>query len=114
MKRLSLPLKALSDETRLRILALLSMGELCVCDLIAVLCIPQSTISRHLAYLRDAGLIADRRHGKWMFYRLTLSNIVLHREIAAIVARLQDFTTIQADRKALQLYLKDKTESACR
>ena len=55
--------KALSDETRLRILALLVCGELCVCDLMAVLDLPQSTVSRHLAYLRHAGLVEDRLAG---------------------------------------------------
>ncbi len=70
MKQLARIFKALSDETRLRILALLSNGELCVCDLMAALDLPQSTVSRHLAYLRNAGLIDDRRNGVWMFYRL--------------------------------------------
>jgi len=63
--------KALSDETRLRILALLlAHGELCVCDLIATLQLPQSTVSRHLAYLRKTGLVRDRREGLWMYYSL--------------------------------------------
>ncbi|WP_028587492.1 ArsR/SmtB family transcription factor [Desulfocurvus vexinensis] len=63
-------LKALSDGTRLRILNLLGTGELCVCDLMAVLDMPQSSVSRHLAYLRGAGWVAGRRSGKWMYYRL--------------------------------------------
>ena len=59
--------KGLADETRLRILALLlSEGELCVCDIIAALRLPQSTISRHLAYLRKARWVNDRRCGLWM------------------------------------------------
>ncbi|MFN2312793.1 MAG: ArsR/SmtB family transcription factor, partial [Spirochaetia bacterium] len=70
MKNIAHIFKALSDETRLRILALLSSGELCVCDLMEALELPQSTVSRHLAYLRHAGLVADQRRGVWMFYRL--------------------------------------------
>lgn len=63
--------KALADETRLRILALLfAEGELCVCDIFAALALPQSTVSRHLAYLRKAGLVNDRRCGLWIYYSL--------------------------------------------
>jgi ArsR family transcriptional regulator len=62
--------KALADETRLRILALLLEGELCVCELIAALELPQSTTSRHLAYLRNSGWVNDRRQGVWMYYRI--------------------------------------------
>jgi ArsR family transcriptional regulator len=70
MNRTAHIFKALSDETRLRIMGLLLEGELCVCDLMAVLELPQSTTSRHLAYLRNAGLVSDRRQGVWMKYRL--------------------------------------------
>ena len=63
MKTTAKLFKALSDETRLRILSLLTEGELCVCDLMEVLQLPQSTVSRHLAYLRNTGLVADRRQG---------------------------------------------------
>jgi len=62
--------KALSDETRLRILKLLEDGELCVCHLMRVLNMGQSRISRHMGVLKQAGLVADRRVGKWVFYRL--------------------------------------------
>ena len=62
--------KALADETRLRILVLLLDGELCVCEIIAALGLPQSTISRHLAYLKKSGWVRDRKQGVWMYYRL--------------------------------------------
>jgi len=62
--------KALADETRLRILLLLLDGELCVCELIAALELPQSTVSRHLAYLKKTGWVRDRKQGVWMYYRL--------------------------------------------
>lgn len=71
MKRTTSLLRALSDPTRLRIMVLLSnKGELCVCDLMAALDLPQSTVSRHLATLRTAGWIEDRRAGMWMYYRV--------------------------------------------
>ena len=62
--------RALSDRTRLRILNLLRGGELCVCHIVAVLDIPQPTASRHLAYLRKAGLVVARKEGLWSHYRL--------------------------------------------
>jgi len=70
--------KALADETRLRILCLLLEKELCVCDIKDVLQLPQSTVSRHLAYLKNAGLVDDRRCGVWMYYSLVDSVNDLH------------------------------------
>ncbi|HEX7833475.1 MAG TPA: metalloregulator ArsR/SmtB family transcription factor [Thermoanaerobaculia bacterium] len=61
---------ALADPTRLRLLHLLSRGEVCVCFFIEVLGETQTKISRHLAYLRRAGIVAARREGKWMHYSL--------------------------------------------
>jgi ArsR family transcriptional regulator, arsenate/arsenite/antimonite-responsive transcriptional repressor len=70
--------KALSDETRLRILCLLLEEELCVCNIMDVLQLPQSTASRHLAYLKNAGLVEDRRCGVWMYYSIADSVNDLH------------------------------------
>ncbi len=61
---------ALSDRTRLRLLNLIQDDEVCVCFFIEVLQLPQPTISRHLAYLRKAGVVTARREGKWMHYRI--------------------------------------------
>lgn len=77
--------KALSDETRLRILILLLTGELCVCEVMAVLDLPQSTASRHLAYLRNAGWVLDRRQGIWMYYRLNDDGQPLRRELRRVI-----------------------------
>ena len=64
-------LKCLADETRLRMLLLISQeGELCVCELMSGLCEGQSKVSRHLAQLKRAGLLSDRRKGQWVFYDL--------------------------------------------
>ena len=62
--------KALGDETRLRIIALLSHGELCVCHIHEALGLSQPKASRHLAILRAAGIVEDRRDGKWVYYRM--------------------------------------------
>lgn len=81
--------KALSDETRLRILLLLFSGELCVCEVMAVLGLPQSTASRHLAYLRNAGWVLDRRQGIWMYYRLNDDGHPLRQDLRRVIeARL--------------------------
>ena len=67
--------KALSDETRLRILALLKEGELCVCDIAETLKMTQPNISFHLGMLREAGLIKDKKSGRWIHYSLDDSDI---------------------------------------
>ena len=64
-------LKALSDETRLRIINLLYEGELCVCDVMEVLQISQAKASRHLIYLKNAGLAKDRKVAQWAYYSLS-------------------------------------------
>lgn len=64
--------QALGDNTRLRLLNLMGDQEICVCYLVEVLGQPQPKISRHLAYLRRAGIVAARREGKWMHYRIVM------------------------------------------
>ena len=78
--RAALLFRALSDPTRLRLLQLLRGGELCVCDLRAALRVPQAKTSRHLGYLRRAGLVKSRKEGLWSYYRLTLPADPLHRK----------------------------------
>jgi len=63
-------LKAVGDRTRLRILALLQQGPLCVCQLVEILGLSQPTVSKHLSTLGAAGLVEDEKRGKWVFYRL--------------------------------------------
>jgi ArsR family transcriptional regulator, arsenate/arsenite/antimonite-responsive transcriptional repressor len=66
--------RALADTTRLRLLNLIADREICVCYFVEILKTSQPKISRHLAYLRKAGIVASRREGKWMHYRLTTPN----------------------------------------
>ena len=63
--------KALGDELRLRLLHLVREREVCVCDLVAALAIPQGTLSHHLAVLQQAGLVRSRRQGRWNHYQAT-------------------------------------------
>src|ERR671939_1251207 len=63
--------RALADRTRLRLLNLMGDDEVCVCFFVEVLKVNQPKISRHLAYLRKAGLVGARREGKWMHYRIS-------------------------------------------
>ena len=73
--------RAFSDRTRLRILSLLKQGELCVGDLVGILRVPQPKVSRHLAYLRRAGLVQTRESGLWNFYRLAPAASPFHKKM---------------------------------
>jgi len=73
--------RAFADETRLRLLHLLTRGELCVCDLTDILSLSQPKVSRHLAYLRRAGLVRGRKDGLWRHYALTETNGKFHRAL---------------------------------
>ena len=94
--------KALGDETRLRILNLLLRGELCVCDIMKILEMGQSKVSRHLAYLRNAGLVTDRREGLWMHYSLAQPKRGLHGSIIEWLTQAEnDIPNGTADLRAL-------------
>jgi ArsR family transcriptional regulator len=77
--------KAFADPTRLRILSLLAAGELCVCDIVEILDVPQPTVSRHLAALRTAGLVAVTRDWKFAHYRLAEPTDPVHRNLIVCV-----------------------------
>ena len=95
--------QALGDATRLRILGLLLTGEVCVCHIHESLRIPQPKASRHLAYLRRAGLVGTRRQGLWVYYRLAASEdavvSALRQSVAAALAPLE---TVRRDTGRLQ------------
>jgi ArsR family transcriptional regulator len=104
--------KALGDETRLRMLGLLTHGELCVCDIMEVLKLPQSTASRHLAYLKNAKWVSGVRRGKWMYYQLDLGimNDSVHNRIVYYLAGLEE---VKADHQTLVCFLKNKNSQSC-
>jgi ArsR family transcriptional regulator len=100
-ERLATVFKALADETRLRLLALLADDEVCVCHLQGSLRLPQPTVSRHLAYLRKAGLVAVRRDGVWMHYRLADLEPVMAATVEAALHALTHTSTAATDRQRL-------------
>jgi ArsR family transcriptional regulator len=99
--------KALSDETRLRIIKLLEEGELCVCDVTAALDMAQPKVSFHLSTLKEAGLIKDRKQGKWIHYSLTEKDLFRRMLILSACERMQD-GTVSGDRKRLDAFLGNK------
>ncbi len=112
LKQSQLMFKALSDETRLRILHLLSKGELCVCDVMNVLKQPQSKVSRHFAYLRRAGLVSGRKEGLWMYYRLAEGQSKTHRSLNQILKVAgQELTVLKKD--SCERERKNKSLIAC-
>lgn len=86
INRLDRVFRAFSDPTRLRILHLLRDGELCVCELVGSIGAPQPKISRHLAYLRRAGLVLVRRDGLWSHYRLAPARNEFHQKLLDCLA----------------------------
>jgi ArsR family transcriptional regulator, arsenate/arsenite/antimonite-responsive transcriptional repressor len=94
---------ALADRTRLRLLNLLAGGELCVCYFVELLDEAQPKISRHLAYLRRAGVVAARRDGKWMHYRIvTPADPAQARVLECALAAAADDRQMQRDRERLE------------
>ena len=94
--------KALADRTRLRILGLLAAGEVYVCEIHDSLQIPQPTASRHLAYLKRAVLVTDRREGLWVHYRLaTPTDDILRTVLDSITHCLTHLPTTARDRERL-------------
>jgi ArsR family transcriptional regulator, arsenate/arsenite/antimonite-responsive transcriptional repressor len=90
--------RAVSDRTRLRILALLHGGEMCVGDLVTILRVAQPSTSRHLAYLRRAGLVTVRKCGLWKFYALAPAESPFHRKLSeCLTGCLGEVPEIQAD-----------------
>lgn len=99
--------QALADQTRLRLLNLMGDQEICVCYFVEILNQPQPKISRHLAYLRNAGIVATRREGKWMHYRI----IAPPNQGAAQILQ-QTLASLQRD-KSMQADLSRLTKACC-
>jgi ArsR family transcriptional regulator len=110
MEEITIIFKALSDETRLRIIKLLEQGELCVCDITAALDMVQPKVSFHLSTLKEAGLIKDRKQGKWIHYSLNEKDLFRRLLILSVCERMQD-NTIAGDRKRLDSFLGNKEQT---
>lgn len=108
--------KALADRTRLRILMALTVGELCVCQIVELCSLAPSTISKHLQLLTHAGLIASRKDGRWIYYRLaekgTSENV--RGALRWVRACFSDDAVISADRKKLEKITAKGKEELCR
>ncbi len=95
--------RAFAEETRLRMLSLLLERELCVCELCEILKVSQPNVSRHLGYLRRAGLVAMRQEGKWKYYAVTRKPTGLHRALLDCVQDcLRGFDVLQKDLRQLR------------
>ena len=109
MKDLVTIFKALSDETRLRILKLLEHGELCVCDIVAAFDMIQPKVSFHLSVLKQAGLLRDRKEGKWMHYRIDDSNLFKRFLILSVIEKIPP-DMLEEDTRRLKEFLKVKAQ----
>jgi ArsR family transcriptional regulator len=107
--------KAISDGTRLRILLLLlNNGELCVCDLMESLQIPQSTVSRHLAILRSAGLVDGERRGAWMYYQVVEDQTLGSDILSNLRQHCSGLETAVADQRRCLEFFSSKNTTPCR
>lgn len=108
-------MKAAADPTRVRILKMLEGGELCVCQIIAVLALSPSTVSKHLSLLKSAGLVNDRKDKKWVHYSLDRENDNAY--VAGILRELSAWLerdpVIVRDRARLGVARKDVGPGAC-
>lgn len=102
--------RAVSDPTRLRMLKLLEGGEMCVCDIMEVMGLGQSTASKHLGVLRAAGLVETRKAGTWSHYRLAEKARGSARDFLEFIeSRLDDSAAVKKDRRTRQR----RRQSAC-
>lgn len=107
MNKLTDFFKLLSDETRLRILVLLFHKEYCVCEIYGILEESQPKVSKHLAKLRDMGLVKDKRREQFVYYELTLENPLFQEILHGIVGNIGSYHVLQEDAersKAANLY----------
>jgi len=109
-------LKALADESRLRALCALRGGELCVCQLIALLDLAPSTVSKHLTILRAARLVDSRKDGRWMHYRLSreFRTLSTSKILALLFKDMAQTRRMVEDRKKLKRICGEDTEKLCR
>ena len=107
---------ALSDRTRLRLIMSLREGELCACQLIEVVGLAASTVSKHMYLLRHASLVEMRKEGRWVYYRLAGRDVPIpaRRAIKWVTEAMADDPQIIKDTKHLSKILKSKPEDLCR
>ena len=108
--------RALSNENRLHALLALGDQEVCVCQLIELLQLAPSTVSKHMTILRQARLVEGQKRGRWMYYRQANANVPVEARTALkwIRSSLSSSARIQADQKSLAAILKLDREKLCR
>jgi ArsR family transcriptional regulator, arsenate/arsenite/antimonite-responsive transcriptional repressor len=107
--------KALSDKNRIRALFALSEGELCACDIIELLHLVPSTVSKHMGILMKAGLVSGRKDGRWMYYSLATKNNLMQscRMLELMNEALEKDSVILKDKKRLRAIIKKCKERQC-
>ena len=116
MRGLMAVIKALADENRVRALMALGPKELCVCQVVELLGLAPSTVSKHMAILKQARLVDSRKEGRWMFYRRADENASIEAKgMTALVSRLlADDPQERGDTKRLTQILKMDRDELCR
>jgi ArsR family transcriptional regulator len=105
--------KALADSTRVRIVAALRYGELCVCELVDVLDISQSTLSGHLQVCRQAGVLATRKESRWIYYSISTRHLQLIEGLFAQLRSLESDEQLRRDAKWLKKRLQMREGGRC-
>lgn len=109
MEKLTNYFKLLSDETRLRIMVLLFHNEFCVCQITGITGLSQPNVSKHLARLRDMGLVKDQRKEQYTFYSLNIKEKLFEDILESIVDNIKDYPTLRLDiekSKAAEKYIE--------
>ena len=106
--------KGFADPTRIRVLNVLVAGELCVCDVVEILGLPQPAVSRHLAYLRRTGLVVATREWKFAHYRLAEPSHAVHRNLMNCVRScFTGVALLDTERANATQRVKERAESPC-
>ena len=109
----SATLKAAGEPSRLRILKVLEQGELCVCHLVSLLGLSQPTVSRHLSVLRAAGLIEERKEGRWSHYRLAPAAPFPRRLLETLRGWGEDDPAVRSDRERAETFREVPVSEFC-
>jgi ArsR family transcriptional regulator len=110
---LDLVFRGFADPTRIRILSLLVAGELCVCDIVDILRLPQPAVSRHLAYLRRTGLVEATREWKFAHYRLAQPEHAVHRSLLNCARTgFRGIRSLDVERRKAELRIRERAASA--
>jgi ArsR family transcriptional regulator len=106
--------KGFADPTRIRILSLLAAGELCVCDVVDILGLPQPAVSRHLAYLRRTGLVEVTRDAKFAYYRLAAAEHSVHQNLINCVRTcFRGVTSLDRERRIAETRVNARASEPC-